>query len=178
MLKWFYRCLTGQLFICSLSGGGANGNSVTGAKSNQSTQSTTNENRQTYNTTTNTNEYSLDAGVADTAIGMAKMVSDKITSAAQSLAGNAFSAATDQASHAYDYADNIFSSAVDFANNNDNRALGAFDRAATIVNDNASLIQAAYADAKGTTDAQKQIVLAVIGMAAVVVVSVMFKKGG
>ena len=86
--------------------------------------------------------------------------------------------------HAYDYADQIFAGALDFANKNANRELTAFDRAATIQNDALSSVattsgstiatlKSAYADAKGTTQSQQQIILAVLAVAGIFALSSM-----
>ena len=88
--------------------------------------------------------------------------------------------------HAYDYADNVFHSVIDYANQNDNRALSAFDRAATIestaldqmAKNSQSVIsqlQGAYADAKGTSASQQKIIMGVLALVGVLVLSM--KKG-
>lgn len=100
----------------------------------------------------------------------------------------AIAAALAQSNSAYDHADSLFAGALDFANRTGGRELEAFDRAATIqegalsavkaANAGAtSLVQAAYADAKGTTDSQKQIMFGVLAVAGVAVLSVMKAKG-
>ena len=94
------------------------------------------------------------------------------------IAGQAIKVSGDNTAHAYDYADNIFHSALDFANKNDSRALNAYDRAAAITSDalvatkqayqgSTAQLQSAYADAKGTTGAQQQIIMAVLAVAGV-----------
>lgn len=122
--------------------------------SSATTNQTYNYDQRQVNTTTTT----LDGG----SIGLAKEVA---------------LAAIDNTAHAYDYSENIFSAAVDFANQNDTRAYNAFDRAALITHDALTGLKDAYADAKGTTDSQKSIIYAVLGVAAVMAFTLMRARG-
>jgi hypothetical protein len=104
------------------------------------------------------------------------------------VAQNALNLAGAAQVHAYDYADSLFHAAVDYANQNDGRQLDAFERAATITHDAlltankaysdaSGELKAAYADAKGTTDAQAKIILAVVAVAGVMALAAMRAKG-
>jgi hypothetical protein len=117
----------------------------------------------------------------------------------------AVSGANAQALGAYDYADHIFDASMTFANNTVGRAGDAFAQAALMSRDTLTQAQsmyqgaarsindanmaamgaqqkasdqiaAAYADAKGTTASQKQIVMAVLGVAALFVFATMTHK--
>lgn len=138
-------------------------------------------NRSVNNTT---NNY-LDGGAI---AGGLKVASDSVAAMLQAVAqslGLASSVTASQAAneaHAYDYADSLFHASLDAVNQNDARALAAFDRAAQMENDalamsqeaakNAlSQVQNAYADAKGTTQAQQKIMLGVLAVAAVAVLA-------
>lgn len=132
----------------------------TGPKSSETSTTTTTQNydQRQVNTTNNT----LDGGAVQGIIDVAKA---------------SIGASTGAQVHAYDYADNIFSGAIDFANQNDKRAFNAFDRAATIQGDALVTLKSAYADAKGTSDSQKGIMYAALGVAAIFGLSAMQAKG-
>jgi hypothetical protein len=134
--------------------GGPDVSNQGGATTNSTTNSTTNtDNSRITNTST-----VLDGG----AIGMAQQV------ALATIAG----AGTNQV-HAYDYADNVFHGALDFAQANDTRAYNAFDRAAVMQETAIGQLQGAYADAKGTTAAQTNIIYGVLAVAGVAVMMAM-----
>jgi hypothetical protein len=107
---------------------------------------------------------------------------------------------------AYAYADHIFDGAMTFANSTVGRASDAFSQAALMSRDTLTQAQSiyqgasqsinaanmaamnaqqkatdqiasAYADAKGTTASQKQIVMAVLAVAGLFVFSTMYRKG-
>lgn len=102
--------------------------------------------------------------------------------------GGAIAAMGANVQEAYNYADSIFDHATDAINSAGGRELNAYDRAATLVQDALTgakaafstaqnLTQAAYADAKGTSDSQKQIMLGVLAVAGVMALSMMSRKG-
>lgn len=103
--------------------------------------------------TTTTNNYSTDQGAV---------------SGGLALAGQAVKAVEDNAASGYHFADGIFGAALDFANDNDTRLVTAFDHAAAVSDKAIAQLQGAYADAKGTSDSQKQIILGVLAVAAVI----------
>lgn len=103
-------------------------------------------------TTTTTNNTTTDFGAVSGALG---------------LAGSAVTAAQALNLRGYDYADGIFSTALDFANQNDARMVGVFDKASSLTGSALGQLQNAYADAKGTSDSFKQIMFAVLAVAAV-----------
>jgi hypothetical protein len=128
------------------------------------------------------------AAVAGAAAGGAKVAGDSVAAMLQTvlaslgLASSTATAAAANEAHAYDYADQIFHGALDAVNKNDARALDAFDRAAKmeegalVASQAASKlaldqVQNAYADAKGTTQAQQKIMLAVLAVAGVAVLA-------
>jgi hypothetical protein len=149
--------------------------------SNRSVTNIDSSNRSVNNTT---NNYLDNGAIA----GGLKVATDAVAATAQAVAsalGFASKVADQQAAdtaHAYDYADSLFHASLDAVNQNDARALAAFDRAAKMENDalamsqdaakNAlSQVQNAYADAKGTTQAQQKIMLGVLAVAAVAVLA-------
>jgi hypothetical protein len=103
--------------------------------------------------TTTTNNYTTDQGAV--AGGLA-------------LAGKAVQTVADNAATGYHFADGIFDSALHFASDNDARLVTAFDHAAAVSDSAIKQLQGAYADAKGTSDSQKQIILGVLAVAAVI----------
>jgi hypothetical protein len=104
-------------------------------------------------TTTTTNNYTTDQGAV--AGGLA-------------LAGKAVQTVADNAATGYHFADGIFDSALHFANDNDARLVTAFDHAAAVSDSAIKQLQSAYADAQGTTSSQKQIILGVLAVAALI----------
>jgi hypothetical protein len=99
-----------------------------------------------------------------------------------------------QVQSGYDYGAHIFDAATEYANSVNNSAVSAFDTAADMTHDalttatkayaDASKAQAvaqgataaAYADAKGTTDSQKQIILGVLAVAGLMALGMMQRK--
>jgi hypothetical protein len=172
-----------------------------GSKSQDTTSTTANYDQRQVNTwdtssydlsnrsTNNTNITTLDGGAVSGALGLASGVVDSAAKQLDSVIGfakqvttssNATVAGTVKSS--YDFADNVFHGALDAVQSNDTRAMNAFDRAATIENDalamskdsfaNAmGMVQNAYADAKGTTQAQQKIMIGVLAVAAIAVVA-------
>jgi hypothetical protein len=117
------------------------------------------------------------AAVAGAAAGGVKVAADSLAGmlqtalAAVGLASSVSTAEAANTAHAYDYADQIFSGALDAVNRNDARALDAFDRAAKMEEGALVEVQNAYADAKGTTQAQQKIMLAVLAVAGAAVLA-------
>lgn len=147
-----------------------------------------NSNR-SVNTTNTTNNY-LDAGAVS---GGLKVAGDSVSAMLQTvmqslgLASSVTAQQAAQTAHAYDYADNVFHASLDAVNQNDARMLDAFTRAAAMENDALTMaqtsaktaldqVQNAYADAKGTTQAQQKIMLAVLAVAAVAVLAIGMRK--
>lgn len=122
-----------------------------GSKSQSSASSSANYDNRSIVT------YTLDGGAIAGALGFAQQVAGALGGVASTsingsndIASQALDASTAQSAHAFDYADNLFSNALDFAQGNDNRALSAYDRAATMqdnalnvvsTNTNKSLVQ-------------------------------------
>jgi hypothetical protein len=142
---------------------------------------TDNSNRSTNNTTV----YNTDGGAVSGALALASGAVNTVAGQLAAALGFAGQVATGQNAtvvNAYDFGDNIFHSALDAVNQNDARALDAFERASTIQADALALtknqtaaalaqVQNAYADAKGTTEAQQKIMLGVLVVAAVAVIA-------
>ncbi len=159
--------------------------------SNRSTNAydLSNRSKNTTNTSTNTTNISTDQGAVAGALGVASGALAGMlgtASGALTFAGNVVSGDQANQQHAYDYADSLFHSAVDAVNQNDARAMNAYDRAATIQKDaiaqsgaaNQAMfgqLQNAYADAKGTTQSQQQIIMAVIAVAGIALLVAMHK---
>jgi hypothetical protein len=143
------------------------------ASSNATTNDTKNYDDHSFSSVTN---IQTDQGAVQSAMDT---VSGSVGSALENLkqvASVAINGAQSGQKSAYDYADNIFSAAVDFANVNNGRTLSAFDRAAVIQNDAMTTLKTAYADSKGTTDAQKQIIFGVLAVAAIFAYAAMRQK--
>jgi len=146
-------------------------------------------NRSVNNTTdarvTTTNTTTTDHGAVAGALSFAGSALTGTASAVKDALGFAQSVASGQQAatiHAYDFADGLFDSSLEAVNKNSSRAYDAFDRAAMIQTDALAMtgaaakdalvqVQNAYADAKGTTQAQQQIMLGVLAVAAVAVLA-------
>jgi hypothetical protein len=131
------------------------------------TQSTNNYDNRQVNTTT------LDCGAIAGALGLAQQVA----SGSNSLASQVVDGANAGAVHAYDFAGGLFNTALDFADQSNSRSLNAYDRAGALEVQAVSTLQSAYADAKGTTDSQKQIILGVLAVA-IIATYMAFKARG
>lgn len=131
----------------------------------------TNSGNTTNTSTTITNL--LDGGAIGGGIDAAKSAIAGILS----MGSNALDQSVRQTTHAYDYADGIFSASLDAVQSAGNRELKAWERAATVQDVALNTVKSAYADAKGTSDAQKHIVLGVIAVAGVLALSAMKAKG-
>lgn len=154
-----------------------------GRKSQSTTQQSANYDNRQVNTDSNNSYMSWDNSTTVTNITDGGAISGMTETAKAAIA-----AALASGNAAYDHADNLFSGALDYANRAGGRELEAFDRAATIQEgalsavksataSATSLVQAAYADAKGTTDSQKQIVFGVLAVAGVAVYAAMQARG-
>lgn len=155
-----------------------------GSKKSQSTtqQSANYDNRQ-VNTDSNNTVMTWDSSTQVTNItdgGAVVAMGDAAKAAINatlSLGTSALGNATKQAQNAYDYSDGLFNASLDFAQDAGSRALQAYDRAAVVSDEAVKTMKAAYADAKGTTDAQKQIMLGVVAVAGVAVLAALKGKG-
>lgn len=186
ILQYWFAVFSYCVLPMFLSSGGFKG----GDKAQSTTSNSTNYDNRQVNTTSDSNNTTMqwdqsqgshnsytsitDGGAIEQMSGAAKAAINAALSLGQSALGNA----TSQSLHAYDYADGIFDGALGAVQDAGTRELAVFDRAATIQNDAlatvkaassnaADLVKAAYADAKGTTDSQKQIMLGVLAVAGV-----------
>lgn len=125
----------------------------------------------------------LDGGAVQ---GMVDTASNAVNNATQQVLAF-INGSNQQTLSAYDHADHMLSGVVDAVNASGNRELSAYDRAATLLDHtitganaaNAtalSTLQNAYADAKGTSDSQKSIILAVLAIAGVMAFAVVERK--
>lgn len=160
-----------------------------GKKQSTNQSSTAYDNRQVNTDSNNMSWGSNNTTITDggAIAGMAQVGAQAIN-AALALGQGALGNATTQAAHAYDYADGLFHASLDAVNDAGTRELSAYDRAAAIANDALAMsrdasksataqVQMAYADAKGTTDSQKQIILGVLAVAGVAVFASIKAKG-
>lgn len=153
--------------------------------SNRSVANTSNWTDNSDRSTTTVYNSTTDGGAVAGALGVASSAVQSVHDGLSSVLGFASKVADGQnasTAHAYDYADNIFHGALDAVQSNDTRAMDAYSRAATIENDALAmtrdgfstavgLVQNAYADAKGTTQAQQKIMMGVLVVAAVAVIA-------
>jgi len=72
---------------------------------------------------------------------------------------------------------NLFDSALDFAADATKSITSAFDKSSAAQATATGELRSAYADAKGTTDAQKQIILALLAVAGIAVAAPLLTKG-
>ena len=140
--------------------------------------SSDNSNRSTNYTTNNTTDGGAVAGALSFAGGAMAGTADAVKNALGFAAGVA-SGQQAATIHAYDYADSLFDKSLEAFNANDSRAYNAYDRAAKIESDALSMtaaasktaldgLQNAYADAKGTTQANQKIMIAALVVVGVV----------
>jgi hypothetical protein len=153
--------------------------------SNRSVANTSNWTDNSDRSTTTVYNSTTDGGAVAGALGVASSAVQSVHDSLSNVLGFASKVADGQnasTAHAYDYADNIFHGALDAVQSNDTRAMDAYSRAATIENDALAmtrdgfstavgLVQNAYADAKGTTQAQQKIMMGVLLVAAVAVIA-------
>lgn len=110
------------------------------------------------------------SGMAGVAMDAGKNALDQVKQAL-GLAGSVVAGANASQVHAYDYADSLFSGALEAVTDSQSRAYNAWDRASMMQEGAAKQLQTAYADAKGTTQSQQQIMLAVVAVAGVAVLA-------
>lgn len=127
-----------------------------GSTSSSSTQQTYNYDQRQVNTT----NVTTDGGAIQGVIGLASQI-----------IGTAAGSQKDAQNAAYAFTENVNGSVLDFAEGNDKRAFTAFDHAAAVQTDALHTLQSAYADAKGTTDAQQKIIFAAFAALVVVVLA-------
>lgn len=144
----------------------------------QTTQlSTTNYDNRQVNTdsnnfavdSNNTTYNMLDGGAIAAGVDAAKSAIAGILS----MGSQTISAATANQVHAYDYADGLFHASLDAVQDAGNRELKAWERAAAVQDVALNTVKGAYADAKGTSDSQKQIMMGVIAVAGVLALAAM-----
>lgn len=146
----------------------------------QTTQlSTTNYDQRQVNTDSNNTSFDsnntttifnqLDGGAIGAGIDAAKSAIAGILS----MGSQTINAATQSQVHAYDYADGLFSASLEAVQDAGTREMKAWERAAAVQDIALNSVKGAYADAKGTTDSQKQIMLGVLVVAGVIALSAM-----
>lgn len=151
-----------------------------GRNQNTTQQSTNYDQRQVNTDSFNTNSNSNNTSVVQTDLGAIAAGVDAAKSAIAgilSMGSQTIQAATQNQVHAYDYADSLFSGALDAVNDASTREMKAWERAAAVQDVALNTVKGAYADAKGTTDSQKQIMLGVIAVAGVLALSAMKARG-
>ncbi|MGZ3319678.1 MAG: hypothetical protein ACXU9C_01715 [Xanthobacteraceae bacterium] len=129
----------------------------------------------TDNSTTITN--TLDGGAVAGALALANNTLSAVGDQFAGVLGFASQVVSGQnASQAqgYDFADHLFSHALDTVGASEAAAADAFQRAAQVQTATIGQLQNAYADAKGTTQAQQKMIFAALALAALVV---MMRKG-
>lgn len=151
-------------------------------KKTQTTQLSTvnNDNRQ-VNTdsnnfavdSNNTTYNMLDGGAIAAGVDAAKSAIAGILS----MGSQTIKAATENTVHAYDYADGLFSGALEAVQDAGTREMKAWERAAAVQDIALNTVKGAYADAKGTTDSQKQIMLGVLVVAGVMALAAFKARG-
>lgn len=111
----------------------------------------------------NTTYNMLDGGAIAAGVDAAKSAIAGILS----MGSQTIQAATQNTVHAYDYADGLFHASLEAVNDASTREMKAWERAAAVQDVALNTVKGAYADAKGTTDSQKQIMLGVLVVAGV-----------
>jgi len=119
---------------------------------------------------TNTLDGGAISGIAGVAMDAGKNALDQVKQAF-GLASTVVGAAGAAQVHAYDFADGLFHASQEAVTAADTRAYNAWDRAARMQEGAASEIQNAYADAKGTTQSNQKLMLAVVAVAGVAVLA-------
>lgn len=121
----------------------------------------------------NTTYNMLDGGAIAAGVDAAKSA----IAGMLSLGSQTISAATASQVHAYDYADGLFSGALEAVQDAGTREMKAWERAAAVQDIALNTVKGAYADAKGTTDSQKQIMLGVLVVAGVMALAAFKARG-
>jgi hypothetical protein len=116
----------------------------------------------------------LDGGAVAGALGFATNAVQGVTNQLGSVVGLAARVVDGQNAglkSGYQFADHLFNHATDVVAAGETAAHDAFTRAAQMQTSALGLVQNAYADAKGTTQAQSHIILAVLAVAALAMLS-------
>lgn len=138
----------------------------------------TNSNNTTANFTTidsgvkinNTLDGGAISGIAGVAMSAGQNALDQVKQAF-GLAGAVVAGANASQVNAYDYADGLFHGSLEAINDASTRAYNAWDRASMMQANATGAVQNAYADAKGTTQANQKLMLAVVAVAGVAVLA-------
>lgn len=161
-------------------------NHVTDASRTITTSTNINDlsNRTTNSNNTTANFTTIDSGTKITQTldggaigGMASVAMDAGKNAlaqfsqAIGLAGSVVAGANASQVNAYDYADGLFHGSLEAINDASTRAYNAWDRASMMQANATGAVQNAYADAKGTTQANQKLMLAVVAVAGVAVLA-------
>jgi hypothetical protein len=143
---------------------------TTSTNINDLSNRSTNYDASTTITNTNITDGGAISGIAGVAMDAGKNALDQVKQAF-GLASTVVTGANAAQVHAYDYADSLFSGALEAVTDSQSRAYNAWDRASMMQEGAAKQLQSAYADAKGTTQSQQQIMLAVVAVAGVAVLA-------
>ncbi|NIA56181.1 hypothetical protein HAV22_21340 [Massilia sp. TW-1] len=142
--------------------------------SNRSSTSTWTDssNRSTNNTTIN--NTTTDGGAVAGALALGGAAVQQAGSQLAGVLGFASKVVDGQnasVAQSYDYADHLFNHALDTVHDSESAAMDAFDRAAQVQASTINQLQGAYADAKGTSDAQQKIIFVVLAVAGLAVMA-------
>ena len=166
-----------------------------------STSNTTNDvsnyDQKQYNTST---QDSHDANMTDNSVSVVSMLDGGAIAGMVSILGSALDGSTKQTLAGYTYADGIFNAATESLNAASSRVASAYDRAAMVSSDALLTVRDAYkdstkqtvdalktaqtmtadayADAKGTTNSQKQIIFGVLAVAGLLALAAFQRKAG
>ena len=173
---------------------------ILGLKFGSDSKSTTtnevsNYDNKQYNTTT---RDSHDSNVYDNSVSVMNLTDGGAIAGMVSIVGGALDGASRQTLAAYNYGDSIFNAATESVNAASARVASAYDRAAMVSTDalltvrdaykestrqtvdamkTAQVMTAdAYADAKGTTNSQKQIIFGVLAVAGLMALAAFQRK--
>lgn len=163
-------------------------------KTSTNNQTTNNDNRQVITTTSNS--YDLSDRSADTTI--VNNLDGGAIAGMVSIVGGALDGASKQTLAGYNFADSIFNAATEATNAASARVANAYDRAAMVTSDALLTVRDAYkdstkttvdalkaaqvmtadayADAKGTTNSQKQIIFGVLAVAGLLALAAFQRK--
>lgn len=126
------------------------------------------------NTTTNLLDGGAISGMAGVAMAAGTNALDQIK-AAFGLASSVVDGSNKATAGAYDYADGLFHASLQAIETTNTNAMNAWDKASAIETSAINQVQNAYADAKGTTQANQKTMLVMGGVAALAIV--MMRKG-
>lgn len=122
----------------------------------------------------NTTDGGAIAGMTSVALAAGNNALDQLKSAL-GLATSVVTGSNEATVHAYEYADGLFHASLDAVQTSDTRAYDAWDRASKMETGALATLQNAYADAKGTTQANQQMVFALAAVAGLAIL--MMRKG-